>query len=188
MARRSRKEELIKAGIEEINKNGINGFSMRRVADACGISCGAPYKHFGDRKAFIAALYTYVNDQWKERQAEVLGTYPGDLRRQIVEMCVAYAQFLMEKPHFRALLTMKDDGFDNTYQYLRGELTGTTVHLVKEYCDSVEMPLDIRKRKIYVIRALIYGAIIMFDNGELSYDEESMEYLRYNIDREFDLP
>ncbi|MBR5534835.1 MAG: TetR/AcrR family transcriptional regulator [Ruminiclostridium sp.] len=188
MARRSTKEDLIKAGIQEINKNGIHGFSMRRVADACGISCGAPYKHFGDKNAFIAALYGYVTDQWQEAQEKILEAHPGDLRAQIVEMCVGYARFLMEKPHFRALLTMKDEAFDSAYQCLRGELSGTTVRLAGEYCDSVGMDPSVRKRKIYVIRALIYGAIIMFDNGELSYDDEAMEILRYNIAREFDLP
>lgn len=40
--RNSKREDLIKAGIQEINKHGIAGFSMRRIADDCGLSCGAP--------------------------------------------------------------------------------------------------------------------------------------------------
>ena len=48
--RRNTREELIKAGVEEINRYGVAGFSMRRIAQLCGVSCGAPYKHFGDRK------------------------------------------------------------------------------------------------------------------------------------------
>ena len=51
--RRNTREELIKAGVEEINRYGVAGFSMRRIAQLCGVSCGAPYKHFGDRKEFI---------------------------------------------------------------------------------------------------------------------------------------
>ena len=70
--RRNTREELIKAGVEEINRYGVAGFSMRRIAQLCGVSCGAPYKHFGDRKEFIAAIIDDVNAQWHARQAELL--------------------------------------------------------------------------------------------------------------------
>ena len=43
------REELIRAGIDEINIHGANGFSIRRIATACGVSSAAPYKHFKDK-------------------------------------------------------------------------------------------------------------------------------------------
>lgn len=186
--RRSMREELIKAGIAEINKNGIAGFSMRRVADACGLSCGAPYKHFENRNEFIAAVIEYVNGQWRELQLDIMARHEGDARRQIVEISVEYVKFLMENPHFRSILTLKDNDFDNVYHRLRGELSSMTQRLVKDYCDSVDMPEEVRFRKIYAVRSFIYGAVIMFDNGELTYDEKALAALRFNIDREFDLP
>ena len=99
--RRNTREELIKAGVEEINRYGVAGFSMRRIAQLCGVSCGAPYKHFGDRKEFIAAIIDDVNAQWHARQAELLAAYEGDTRKQIVEMSTGYVQFLAENPHLR---------------------------------------------------------------------------------------
>ena len=63
-----------------------------------------------------------------------------------------------------------------------------TQRLVKGYCDSVDMPMEVRYRKIYAVRSFIYGAVIMFDNGELEYNDMALEALRFNIDREFDLP
>ena len=45
------REQLITAGIEELNAHGMAGFSLRRVAAACNISCAAPYKHFKNKKA-----------------------------------------------------------------------------------------------------------------------------------------
>ncbi len=186
--RRSKREDLVKAGIEEINKNGIAAFSMRRVADACGLSCGAPYKHFENRNEFIAAVIEYVNIQWREQQLKTMAQYEGDARRQIVELSVEYVRFLVDHPHFRSILTLKNDDFDNVYHRLRGELSSVTQRLVKEYCDSVDMPMDVRRRKIYAVRSFIYGAIIMFDNGELEYNSLALETLRFHIDRELDLP
>ena len=45
---RNTREALILAGLEELNEYGIQHFSTRRVAKACGMSCAAPYKHFKD--------------------------------------------------------------------------------------------------------------------------------------------
>ena len=89
---------LIEAGIEEINRCGVSDFSVRRVATACSVSCAAPYKHFKDKREFIAAIIEYVNSQWQERQEEILAACTGGLREQIVEVVVGYLRFLMEKP------------------------------------------------------------------------------------------
>ena len=37
------------------------------------------------------------------------------------------------------------------------------------------------------VRSLIFGAVMLFDAGEFEYNETTMEYLRYTIDREFDI-
>ena len=44
---RETRQALIQAGVEEINRHGVTEFSVRRIAQICGVSCGAPYKHFG---------------------------------------------------------------------------------------------------------------------------------------------
>ncbi|MGM9579549.1 MAG: TetR/AcrR family transcriptional regulator [Evtepia sp.] len=186
--RNSKREDLIKAGIQEINKHGIAGFSMRRIADDCGLSCGAPYKHFENRKDFIAAVIEYVNGLWRVRQQELLDQYAGDLRRQIVEMSVGYVEFLMEHPHYRSILMLKDEEFDNTYHRLRGELSSPTQQLAQRYFDSVGMDDFTSRRKVYVVRSLIFGAVILMDNGEMAYNQETLEFIRFNINREFDLP
>ena len=47
------REALILAGIHEINANGVASFSIRRVAEACGVSCAAPYKHFSESDTWL---------------------------------------------------------------------------------------------------------------------------------------
>ena len=41
---RETRQALIQAGVEEINRHGVTEFSVRRIAQICGVSCGAPYK------------------------------------------------------------------------------------------------------------------------------------------------
>lgn len=189
MAQRTNtREELIKAGIREINTHGVADFSIRRVCLSCGLSSGAPYKHFGNRKEFIAAVIDYVNAQWFDRQVEIIHEHRGSLREQLVAISMGYVEFLVEKPHFRSILMLKDDKFDTMYHKMRGELSILTLKIVERYCDEVHMSPEVRRRKLYVIRALIFGAALMFDNGEMEYNDEMLDVVRVSIDREFDLP
>ena len=103
------REALILAGIHEINANGVASFSIRRVADACGVSCAAPYRHFESKRDFIAAIIDYVNDQWAQRQEEILAGAGDSLREQIIAKRIVEEQpagcsrlrgIQMEGPYF----------------------------------------------------------------------------------------
>ena len=172
---RNTREALIQAGINEINEYGVANLSMRRIAKACGVSPGAPYKHFSDRNDFIAAIIEAVNLQWRDSQLQLLETYAGDSAKQIVEMSTGYVRFLIENPHLAAILTLKDEEFDNVYHRLRGELSSPTQKLILQYCQEHDIDRTTRRRRVYVIRALIFGAIIQFDSGELIYSEETLQ-------------
>lgn len=44
---RETRQALIQAGVEEINRHGVTEFSVRRIAQICGVSCGAPINTSG---------------------------------------------------------------------------------------------------------------------------------------------
>lgn len=190
MAERTKnlREALILAGINEINAHGVTQFSVRRVAEACGVSCAAPYKHFRDKRDFIAGIIEYVNEQWRLRQQEVLDACSSSLREQIVEVSLNYIRFLMEKPYFRSILMLKDAEFDNIYHRARGQLSSRSQQMEEAFFAAAGMLPETFQRKRHLIRAHIFGTVFLFDTGELEYNEQTMEQVRFNIDREFDLP
>ena len=59
------RDDLIRAGIDEINAHGANGFSIRRVAVACGVSSAAPYKHFKDKDDFIIFIIKDIRSRFE---------------------------------------------------------------------------------------------------------------------------
>ncbi len=182
------RERLLLAGIDEINTQGVTGFSIRRVAENCGVSCAAPYKHFKDKRDFIASIIEYVNGKWAQRQKEILASCGESLRQQIVEVCVGYVRFLMENPFFRSILMLKDAEYDNIYHKTRGEMSSRSQQLERDFFASSGMDLPTQRRKLQTVRSLIFGTMFLYDTGEIQYNEETMENLRFNIDREFDLP
>ena len=52
------KNALIQAGVKILSKEGISGLSLRKVARQAGVSHAAPYAHFADKQALIAAIST----------------------------------------------------------------------------------------------------------------------------------
>ena len=189
MADRTRnlREELIRAGIEEINTYGANGFSVRRVAQACHVSTAAPYKHFKGKKEFISAIIDHVNAQWAVAQDLVLATCGNDPRKQMVNVAVAYVRFLMENPHYRQTLMLKNADFDNLYHRKSGEINSRTEQIMEAVRTTYNLSPEVWRRKALMVRSILFGAVFMFDSGEFTYSPEALEDIRYIINREFEV-
>jgi len=96
------KNALIEAGIEILAREGVNGLSLRKVARKAGVSHAAPYAHFADKQALVAAIATDGHTKIHARFAEIMEQYPDDPLRQLVETAWAYVEFGFEEPdHFR---------------------------------------------------------------------------------------
>ena len=180
-------QELILAGIEEINTHGASEFSLRRVAQACGVSTAAPYKHFKDKNELIAAIIDYVNDKWALRQEEILSGCRNVLREQIIEICLGYIRFLMDNPSYRSVLMLKNKEFDNLYHKKRTQFGSTSQTLQHHLFEASGFTEDVWNRKVLFCRSLIFGSVFLMDAGEFEYSETTMERIRYALNREFDI-
>jgi len=96
------KNALIEAGIEILAREGVEGLSLRKVASQAGVSHSAPYAHFADKQALIAAISTEGNILVNERLESIQAEYADNPRQALIETCWAYLSFAMEKPaHFK---------------------------------------------------------------------------------------
>jgi AcrR family transcriptional regulator len=79
---------LLRASGKVLEKEGIAGLSLRDVARRAGVSHNAPYRHFPDRDALLAALAA----EGFERLGEAMSAQTGR------EMGEAYVRFALEHP------------------------------------------------------------------------------------------
>jgi AcrR family transcriptional regulator len=92
------KNALINAGVEILSKEGVGGLSLRKVAKKAGVSHAAPYSHFADKQALIAAISTESFRQLYERINDVAEKYKKDPAKQLTEAAWAYVQFALDDP------------------------------------------------------------------------------------------
>ncbi len=87
---------LIRAGVEILSKEGIEGLSLRKVAKRVGVSYAAPYAHFKDRQALIAAISTEGFKQLYNALDAAISAYPTNPKQQLKKGACAYIQFAMD--------------------------------------------------------------------------------------------
>lgn len=168
------REQLIVAGISELETHGVADFSLRRVASACNISCAAPYKHFKSKEALVEGIFDYITSQLNLLLDQVAAVY-SDPKTCLVEICIAYIRFCIANPHFRAVLM----------------LSGRKLPLaerVESYMKNCfpEMETVERADRGYVIRSIAYGAALLLESGELEYNDHIIERIRENLFRELE--
>ena len=100
------KNALIQAGIEILSREGVNGLSLRKVARKAGVSHAAPYAHFTDKQALVAAISTAGYEKLYDKVYDAVQHYQGDPLRQFVEAAWAYVEFALTDPdHFKITLS-----------------------------------------------------------------------------------
>ncbi len=100
------KNALIEAGADILAKDGVGGLSLRKVAQKAGVSHTAPYAHFADKQALIAAISTDGYRRLYEALAATTQQYADDPARQLIEGAWAYVQFaLNDTDHFKITLS-----------------------------------------------------------------------------------
>jgi AcrR family transcriptional regulator len=97
---------LIAAGADILSKEGVTGLSLRKVAQRAGVSHAAPYAHFADKQALIAAISTEGYRRLYDAIRSAAERHEGDPKRQLVEGAWAYVKFALDDPdHFKVTMS-----------------------------------------------------------------------------------
>lgn len=168
---------LVGAALDLLARKGPAALSLREVARRVGVSHAAPYRHFADRDALVAAVAQEGFEALARAMNDALSGHTASLDRMRA-MGHAYVRFALERPaHFRVMFSMDAEArdaypelahaADQTYDRLLGEVrAGQQAGTVRD--TDPEALAD-------TVWAAVHGLAVLLLDGQLRRPETEPE-------------
>ncbi|MFF0726067.1 TetR/AcrR family transcriptional regulator [Streptomyces sp. NPDC004134] len=101
---------LLEAALELLDERGVDALTLRAIARRCGVSHGAPLKHFPHRAALLSAVATQGFRELQDWAGEALAKLPPDASpaRRLRTGTRAYVEYAVARPEMFALMFRRD--------------------------------------------------------------------------------
>ena len=95
------REALVQAGLKLLAESGVEGLSLRAAAQLAGVSHAAPYRHFRDKRALVAAIAERgFRMLTASMRTEAAALPAADARARLIALGVGYLKFATTSPAY----------------------------------------------------------------------------------------
>jgi len=96
--------ELLATALKQLQKSGVEELSLRALARGLKVSQTAPYRHFADKNALLAALATHGYRELLDALRQASATTDNCPRAQLIAFAHAYVDFAAHNPQLFKLM------------------------------------------------------------------------------------
>jgi AcrR family transcriptional regulator len=121
---------LLDVALRLVEESDPGHLSLRAIARKAGVSRAAPYHHFADREALLAAVATEGFRALRAAMAKRLSSMERDPLQRMQEMGVAYVLFAVRHPQLYRLMFGGELRDRESHEELRQESGATYASLV----------------------------------------------------------
>lgn len=169
------KKDLIKKGLQLLNKEGYEGFSLRKVAILCGVSHAAPYKHFKNKDELISAITFEAINRFTASLESAIKMHPNNPSIQLVEMGKQYVKFMVENPDYLKFIFLSGNDWpikiiNDTFCYIENSPFLVFKKCSENYLNHVNAPTESRVVDILAMWSLVHGLAVLIVNKSIIYD------------------
>jgi AcrR family transcriptional regulator len=162
-------EKILIAARRLLDKEGAEAVTMRRVADAAGITAMAIYRHFSDRSSLLNAV---ADQGFAELAAELARRrFSGSIEKRLTRMGEIYLDHALENPRLFELMFLKPrEGARRYPRDFKAGLSPTAnlmLDAVKEGMESGHFRKDDAWEIVFEIGALSHGLIMLYLGGRM---------------------
>jgi len=100
---------LLEAALAELGVAGMRELSLRNLAGRVGVSHAAPYRHFRNKRALLAALAEEAHRALREQLTQAMSAAESAAQRRLYAVALAYVRFALQSPsRFQLLLVNQE--------------------------------------------------------------------------------
>jgi AcrR family transcriptional regulator len=177
----------VQAALELVNESGPSGITLREAARRAGVTHAAPYRHFADKEALLAAV---AEEGFVQLRAAIELALSGvEATRRIEELGLAYVRFAKTSPsQFRVMFGAQMGDKRRYPNLLKADqavfdlLCGTIAHAQ----GAAGLPAGDPARMGMVAWSLLHGVAALAVDGQLSragVSEEQLEEFARRVAR-----
>jgi AcrR family transcriptional regulator len=152
----------LRAAVELLEENGSAGLSLRAVARRAGVSPTAPYRHYADRDALVAAV---AAEGYRGLATALAAAHPSpSTPEDLAAVAVAYVRFALDHPAmFRAMFAEPCDPGSEERAAATAVITEYVTALVRDAFPAAGDPAALAT----AVWALVHGLAFLHLDGKL---------------------
>lgn len=175
MKRADTDERILKAARKILDKEGAAAVSMRRVADAIGVTAMAIYRHYPNREALLHRLaddtFTEVAARWT---ASAKST---DIEKRLIQLQDGYLDYALEHPHaFDYAYSVRRDDARRFPEDFRARRSPTLNLVADTLAEGMRAGL-FREDDVWDVAMSLWGhthgLLCLYRAGRFSYSEKT---------------
>ncbi len=175
---------LLDAALKLVERKGPEALTLRAAARLAGVSQAAPYRHFPDKGALLAAIAEEGFRTLTNEMRQAIAPLAGDSLRQFRTLGVTYVTFATSHPsHFRVMFG-REISDRSTYPLLR-EAAAETLGLLVEGITECQRSGVVRQGDPQDLAisacSAVHGLSALLVNGRLQGREKSAEELAHRV-------
>jgi AcrR family transcriptional regulator len=184
-------QKIAKAARHLLDEEGAEAVTMRRVANAVGITAMAVYRHYSDRAGL---LNTLADEGFIEVTARLTAArFSGDIEHRLTKVLDTFLDHALENPRLFELMFLKPrEGarrFPQDFKAGRSPTANPTAELIQEGMDTGLFRKDDVWEIVFETGALIQGLVMLYLGGRMdmsatrfrSYCHRSLRRYMYGI-------
>jgi AcrR family transcriptional regulator len=170
MTARPTVERIAAAARRLLDEEGIDAVTMRRVAEAVGITPMAIYRHFPDRAGLLNAVAGQGFEELAARLAAM--RFSGSIEERLTKMGKTYLDHALENPRLFELMFLKPrEGarrYPRDFKAGRSPTANLMVEVMKEGMENGYFRADDPWEIVFEVGALSHGLIMLYLGGRMN--------------------
>jgi AcrR family transcriptional regulator len=185
-AERSTSEKIAAAASRLLGSEGADAVTMRRVAEAVGITAMAVYRHYPNRAGLLNALADEGFAELAVRLARLKAT--GDIKKRLERVMDVFLDHALERPRLFELMFLKPrEGarrFPEDFRAGRSPTANPSAVILGEGMKAGVLREDDVWEIVFEMGALLQGLIMLYLGGRTSLSEtEFRKFCRRSFER-----